>query len=739
MGDQGGQYLDGDYYPTVVVGSGFGGAVAACRLAQAGLEVAVLERGRRWPPGSFPRELSSLGSGWWWGHRHGLYDVSPLADLVCVRAAGWGGGSLLYANVVMRPTAAVFEQTWPEPYRRPVLDPYFDLAAHMLEVTPVQLDPTTGELPPKTRATRASAERLGDHTPLFHPNLAVRFADDPDHPGTNRFGVAQSPCVGCGRCDIGGNYGAKNTLDLNYLALAERHGATVATLTEVTHLGRRDGRYELHLHQHGDADVERRTITADRVILGAGALGSTEILLRSRDQHATLPDLPAALGHGYSANGDFLAFGDGTADLVSAGTGPTITTAYGLRTSAGEEFYVEDGGYPNELAMLLRRTVLPRWLRRRPPVVDHDAVLLSMGRDRSDGRIRLDRRHRLRVDWDTAGHRSLYAAAERVSADVIEALGGRPATTWLWRYLRRAVSVHHLGGCAMSTDPDRGVVDTDGQVHGHPELYVLDGAVVPAATGANPSHTITAVAERCTEQLVRRLTGDPAWTAPESLDVQPVAVPEDQVVSLALPDRTPARAGIRLREQMRGTYRPSPGAAPEPASFALTFHIDDLDTFLTDPQHILRLTGRVNLPPLTGPRGAAVHDATLRLFAPADGVGARSRRIMAYAVAFHDLEGRRWELHGRKDIWHQRGFDLWPSTTTLRLALHSPDGSVDDDAGTLRLSPLGVLAGLASARATHVDSPPAAARHLLRFLFFFADQLRRVYLTPSLLARDRRR
>lgn len=183
---------------------------------------------------------------------------------------------------------------------------------------------------------------------MFRPNLAVRFADDPAYPGTNRLGVAQAPCVGCARCDIGCNYVAKNTLDLNYLALAEWHGATVATLTEVTHLGRVGDRYALHLHQRGDAPTERRTITADRVFLCAGALGSTEILLRSRDQHATLPKLPSKVGHGYSANGDFLAFGNGTVDSVSPGTGPTITSAYGLRTVSGDRFFIKDGGYPNE-------------------------------------------------------------------------------------------------------------------------------------------------------------------------------------------------------------------------------------------------------------------------------------------------------------------------------------------------------------------------------------------------------
>lgn len=726
-----GEYLTRDHYDTVVVGSGFGGAVAACRLAQAGVDVAVLERGRRWPPGSFPQQMSRPGSGWWWLHRHGLYDISPVADLVCIRAAGWGGGSLVYANVAMRPGPEVFEQDWPRPYRRPYLDPYYDLAAHMLEVTPVQPDPQTGRLPTKTVAMQRAAERLGDQMPLFAPNLAVRFADDEQHPGANRFGVAQSPCVGCARCDIGCNIGAKNTLDLNYLALAERHGATAATLTEVTHLGRTRAGYTLHLHQHGDAAQQRRTITADRVILSAGALGSTEILLRSRDQHHTLPDLPAALGSGYSANGDFLAFGDGTADLVSPGTGPTITSAYGLKTPTGDRFYIEDGGYPNELSLLLNR----RPARPARAATGHDAVLLVMGRDRSDGRIRLTRRHRLRVDWDTHADRRLYTAASRACADVVEALGGRAGTTWLWRRLRRPLSVHHLGGCRMSADPAGGVVDLDGQVHHHRGLYVLDGAILPAATGANPSHTITAVAERCIETLIRRITGDPTWTAPERDDVVPAAVPEDLVPFGKLP-AGPTEPGISFRETMRGRVRLDPAEAPVPAEVVLTLLIDDLEAFVADPHHRARARGRVVIAPLTGPQGSAVDGGSLDLLAR---TGVRHRRTMAYRLPFQDLDGRRWELRGRKDVWRQRRFDLWAATTRLHVELVGPTGHAEPAAGSIRLTPLGVLLGALSVRATRSRSVGGSARQIACFLTFFVSRLVPPFLPGRASGRRRRR
>jgi cholesterol oxidase len=119
------EYLDRDHFDALVIGSGFGGAVAVCRLAQAGVDVAVVERGRRWRPGSFPRDLSRLDDGWLWLCNHGLYDATPMNDILAVRAAGYGGGSLVYANVAVRMPGHIFDDRWPANYTREALDPYY--------------------------------------------------------------------------------------------------------------------------------------------------------------------------------------------------------------------------------------------------------------------------------------------------------------------------------------------------------------------------------------------------------------------------------------------------------------------------------------------------------------------------------------------------------------------------------------------------------------------------------------
>jgi cholesterol oxidase len=340
--------LSRDSYDAVVIGSGFGGAVAACRLAQAGLDVAVVERGRRWRPGDFPRDTRSPWAGWWWAAGDGLYDVRARGGMVAVQAAGYGGGSLIYANIAAHPPREAFRD-WPAPYPEGAVEPYYHLAAHMLGVSPTPPDPRTGDHPPKTRLMQLATERVDRVAGFLHPNLAVTF----DGPGArSSVGLPQAGCTFCGECDIGCNVGAKNTLDRTYLAVAEEHGVDVGTRTEALHLGPGPGGYRVRLRERGTRRL--RDVAARYVIVAAGALGSTELLLRSRDRG--LPDLPAGLGLGYSGNGDFLSFGFDLPDAVEPVAGPTITTAsiIGAETPEGARWFVlEDGGFSSHLAGLV--------------------------------------------------------------------------------------------------------------------------------------------------------------------------------------------------------------------------------------------------------------------------------------------------------------------------------------------------------------------------------------------------
>ncbi len=409
------------------------------------------------------------------------------------------------------------------------------------------------------------------------------------------------------------------------------------------YVAKSDGGYRVRLREYGrhgaGRDGSERDVTARSVFVCAGALGTTELLLRSRDQFATLPDLPAGLGQGYSGTGDFLSFGRGMRDRFEPGSGPTITTASLMHTqTAGEDhwFVLEDGGFSGHLAKLvadldmsqlpehvtqaIRRGALRTITRAREFAAGLDdnnvdtAVLLAMGRDRAQGRIELrGRQHRLHVTWDVSSNNPLYTAERAVSANMVRATGGQPFVTPTWALFRQPVTVHNLGGARMGTEPGIAVVDPDGEVFGHPGLYVLDGAALPSATGANPSLTIAAVAERCMEVAVRRLTGSSAWVAPERGAAEPREVPEDAVVRAVSARAGPRRLvpGISFTETMRGQ-----GAVAR-RGWAST------SATTRDAAPACSYTGSAGVPRRPGPRRAASWDDPCRRTDAAAGPGRR--------------------------------------------------------------------------------------------------------------------
>jgi cholesterol oxidase len=509
----------------VVVGSGFGGAVSACRLAQAGCDVLVLERGR-WFDGDFPRDA---GDDWLWeqGGR-GPFEVRAVGDVTAVVAAGVGGGSLLYSNVHLRVPPEGFGSRWPTGWTRQALDPYYDLVASMLDLRRAD-EPEAQQywpLPPRAGLLRDAATRLGAGEDVFHPPLALDFGD-PRVGRENRFGARQSGCRHCGKCSVGCNVGAKNSLDKNYLPLAMHHGAAVRARCEVVGLGRaHDGGYRVTYRCL--LDGTEHVVVAQVLVLAAGTLGTTELLLEHGDAlGATSP----RIGEHYSANGDYLLTSLGGIEREwRPGVGPAITTS--VLSDDGETwFLVQDGGVPALDVLLpgvgVRRDVHDPALPPAEPVTGHLGVLLAMGRDSATGRVRRRRwfgGKRSTVRWPWRSNKRFYDAERSYLRDIAHVVGsvGEIDTA---RLTHKPVSVHSLGGSVMADSPDEGVVDRHGEVFGAPGLFVMDGAAIPAATGVNPSHTIAAVAERNAEHLARRLTGRPTWSAPGFSTVPPYPDP----------------------------------------------------------------------------------------------------------------------------------------------------------------------------------------------------------------------
>lgn len=762
----------------VVIGTGFGGAVSACRLAQAKLKVCVLERGRRYPKGSFPRDWRNPSNGWLWSDGRGLYDVKPINEMTIVQAAGYGGGSLVYANVQLRPVPEVFADGWPTGYDRAMLDPYYDLVAYMLDIKPIT-DSARG-MPAKTARMKKVAEDLGRTDQFCYPNLAVNFTPAGEEI-TNKHDVKQEGCNYCGECDIGCNVHAKNTLDLNYLAIAERNGAEVRTECEATKIeplsaNPADG-YRVTVLDHTSGELE--AIDARTVFVCAGAVSSTELLLRCRDEFQTLPALSARLGHRYSGNGDSLSFVFDTKEELRPAEGPTITTGLVVddkKGTNGSWFIIEDGGCPKELSGLLQvlrpqsnifdrahallRAELDVWMKRSAqdtipsdatPAL-HSGVFLAMGRDRANGQITLDATKCLRVLWDVPSNVPLYDTEQQIAIDIAGALGGRAAFNPLWEQARTPVSVHNLGGCVMADSEADGVTDANGEIFRYPGLYVLDGGALPEATGVNPSHTIAAVAERNVELAIRKLTGTAAWQAPERAKAKPI---EDPVGRIKIPatGTAPPKAptiGLTFSEKFEGFHQlglvpagaENDHAGAEAAAHAgkaagtrleadITITMAALDRFLDDKAHAALLTGTIRADGITGPAGTPIRSGVFNLY-PDDGTGQPPR--LRYAMPFIGTDGEPYVLDGHADIAGAGGGFNPTAIQTVYATIHRGLGGGGPIVarGVVRLGFLALINNLKSARLTGNGSLKAKEDAVLRFLGTFIGPIAKTLVGPIL-------
>ncbi|MBZ4417353.1 GMC family oxidoreductase N-terminal domain-containing protein [Myxococcus sp. RHST-1-4] len=507
-------------YDVVVVGSGFGGSISALRLAQAGRSVAVLERGRRYRPGEFPRDVTRADELLW---RHpsrleaqGLYDMRFLSGIGTVTASGVGGGSLIYANVHVRPDPVVFEDPrWPRSYSRASLEPYFDKVAREL-----RLEPVPASIPLRKRDLfKRAAGRMGRET--FDPPEAVAWTEPP--------GPGRKVCQLCAECEFGCQHGAKNTMDQTYLARAEALGATVWPRTLVSHVEPVRGGYRVHCQDL--ATGERRTVEGTRVVLAAGTLGTVEILLRSRDGAKTLPRVSARLGHGYSGNGDFLGSLQNAREDILPWMGPDVATVMRF-TDAAPRFTLVTATFNRPATEVIAGMGQPRlgpfqgigaplWTFLGPVVhkafakgllskpMSHrvDAArtcnLFGIGQDNANGRMGL-KGGRLDVEWNYAGENAeLVKRMSEAMRELASQYGGTYAPLVTWQLFKRPFTVHSLGGAHLADSPERGVVSTEGEVFHYPGLHVADGSVIPTAIGFHPVMTISAVSERIAEAVAR--------------------------------------------------------------------------------------------------------------------------------------------------------------------------------------------------------------------------------------------
>jgi cholesterol oxidase len=515
-------------YDAVVIGSGFGGAITACRLAQAGQAVCVLEKGRRRQNTDFPRSPYELASRAIWNERQrqGFIEYRSFQHMDVIQGRGVGGGSLHYFNVNKQPPAAIFEQPrWPRSITLERMAPYYRVSREMLSAKP--LEPPEGrQLPLRTQAFFEAVKAY---------NAQPEYLDIAVYTDSAARG-SQNACIYCGSCLLGCQVNAKNTLDLNYLALAEQHQAEVYPLHSAEYI-EPDGRGSkvpvIRSNPDNVRATETVTVAARTVIVAAGTLGSNELLLKCRDVYKTLPALSRALGKGFSGNGDFLLAGTLYDDkIIDPSSGPSITAGAGF-ASEGQYIYIEDLGFPDPLLWYINGSIPTRQRWRQVVLFAWNYVLstlglsdktrmdvefdrlfrggattrflpyLGMGTDAADGVLTLDRDNDVVVNWNHAESKRLFDQMENHLRQISRASGGKYVGSFLWDWpFRKLLTAHPLGGCAMSKGPEEGVVDELGQVWNYPNLYVSDGSIIPTALAVNPSATIGAMAERVAFHMI---------------------------------------------------------------------------------------------------------------------------------------------------------------------------------------------------------------------------------------------
>jgi cholesterol oxidase len=522
----------GETYDFVVVGSGFGGSVAALRLSEKGYSVLVLEQGKRFEDNDFAKRDWDIRRYFWLppAHCFGILQLSVLQGVLVLHGAGLGGGSLVYAAVLDEPSREAFSTpAWKQPIDwGEALVPHFREARRMLGVVP------NPRLWPADEVVRTVAKELGREA-TFRPTTVGIFFGTPGEEVPDPFfrgnGPARSGCTHCGACMVGCRVNAKNTLVKNYLYLAERLGARLQTESRVSDIrplsqaDRGGARYQVAFHTttrwlpRGEAVVQARS-----VVLAGGVLGTLELLYRCREVTRTLPELPVGLGDDVRTNNEGLlgaTAGDPASDYSQ---GVAITSIF----QADEVTRIEPVRYPRGSSLMMRMLSAPLidaeagFLRRlgrtllgflRDPLRliasklqsgwgTRTTILLIMQTRNNAMRLRLGR------SAYTLFRRGLVAesnAAERVPAqteignhvvrEFARRVGGAPSGNIFEGLLNTPSTAHILGGCRIGRDAADGVVNLDCEVFNYPGLYVVDGSIMPGNPGVNPSLTIAALAE----------------------------------------------------------------------------------------------------------------------------------------------------------------------------------------------------------------------------------------------------
>jgi cholesterol oxidase len=512
--------LDYDY---IIIGSGFGGSVSAMRLAEKGYSVAVLEMGKRYRTGDFAKTNWNLRKYLWLPQLflHGIQKLTLLKDVLILGGVGVGGGSLVYANTLLEPAEGFYKDPAVlklAPDWKKVMAPYYATAKRMLGATP-----NIHFSEPDSILKQVAKDMGREHT--WHSvNVGVYFGKpgekNPD-PYFNGEGPERKGCIYCGGCMVGCNHGAKNTLDKNYLFFAEKYGAKIIPERKVTDIKFEDNIYKVYTAVSTSVPQRKaETYYGRGVIVSAGVLGTLKLLLSCK-KSGSLPSLPDSLGESVRTNSESLT-GTITKDkdrdwskgiAITSGFYPTEDTHIEIvRYPEGSDFMsslatimVENGNKLTRPLKLIKnitknpldfiRTCIPvNWAKR-------SIIFLVMQTLDNKLKVKLGRFGNLTTSLGDKSPPAYNVHANDIAGKVAGMTNGIPSSTIFEALFDISTTAHILGGCAIGTSQEDAVVDSKCEVFNNPNLHVIDGSIIPANLGVNPSLTITAMAEYAMSQI----------------------------------------------------------------------------------------------------------------------------------------------------------------------------------------------------------------------------------------------
>ncbi|HEY47261.1 MAG: hypothetical protein AMJ88_00270 [Anaerolineae bacterium SM23_ 63] len=530
-----------DTYDFVIIGSGFGGSVSAMRLTEKGYRVLVLERGKRFLDEDYARTNWNIWKYLWLPALRcfGIQQLSFFRGFFHFGSSGVGGGSLVYAAVLMQPVDSFFDApSWSHLADwRNILAPHYQTARKMLGVT------TNPCLWPADEALKEIADELG-YGDTFKPTEVGYFFGEPGEEVPDPYfggeGPARAGCIHCGACMVGCRYNAKNSLDKNYLYFAEKWGAEVRPEVQaedirplVTH--QPDGaRYEIYFSS-STAWLYKpmKSVRARNVIVAAGALGTLKLLLTCRDINQSLPKLSKRLGEVVRTNSEAFLGGFTHEDRDDHSKGLAITSIFNadamthvepVRFSDGSSmmyrllacpFIEVEGGFVarlwNTIVSIVRRPMDMIRSKLVPGLARRGVGLMVMQAEDNLMRLKLGRglftlfRRGLIAEHDVNKTIPVdLVLGNRVTQMFAEKIGGRPFGSFPSSLLNLPTTAHLIGGCLFGREPSEGVIDINCEVFNYPGLYIIDGSILPANPGVNPTLTITALAEFAMSRMPKK-------------------------------------------------------------------------------------------------------------------------------------------------------------------------------------------------------------------------------------------